>query len=194
MDDDFLKRDGGDETEELLSDGGRRRKRERELDVERIIRDRLTEAKNELDLSGLGMGDAELAWLLRELQHRKDIDIITLSGNLITDEGAQDLALFLQADTNVHSIDLYDNKLRDKGIKAICDALLCNTTLKMLDIRANNCTSKGHESIRTAQDENAFVAICHDYDYDSDGDGCWCAVMCIKTLGPLLHSKRTFVS
>jgi Ran GTPase-activating protein (RanGAP) involved in mRNA processing and transport len=85
---------------------------------------------------------------------------ITLSKNVIRDEGAKYLAHALIKDKKILELDLSSNGLTDKGIKYLCEVLLNNYTMISLKINSfeglnrNKITQQGMLAVKEVLQKN----------------------------------------
>ena len=83
-----------------------------------------------------------LSKFLHALKNLYDLKTLDLSGNVITEELAEQLAIVLAHFTKLETLLLGDCSLHNEGINIIANSLKGITTLKCLDLRNNNITEE----------------------------------------------------
>ena len=92
-------------------------------------------------------GNSEAIPVFKLLRHYINIQILDISHNNISDDGAVAISDCLENNDTVQKLDMSHNKISDNGISRISKALQINTKLQMFNISYNNISYDGAVAI-----------------------------------------------
>ena len=93
------------------------------------------------------------------LKINKSLKELNISGNMITSNGAKEIATAIRVNTTLKKLDLSCNKISDDGVGFISDGLKNNNSLQELNISRNEITSEGAQYIAEAIQVNTTQEI-----------------------------------
>ena len=93
------------------------------------------------------------------LKINKSLKELNMSGNMITSNGAKEIATAIRVNTTLKKLDLSCNKISDDGVGFISDGLKNNNSLQELNISRNEITSEGAQYIAEAIQVNTTQEI-----------------------------------
>lgn len=112
--------------------------------------------EDELNLSGLGLGDDDVKKIMEALKRNDDISELNLDNNNISDEGGKTIAEFLK-NNFITGVSLKNNKIRDEGAKSIANALKYNNGLIDLALDYNKIGDEGAKAFLSVLQKNCLI-------------------------------------
>ena len=91
------------------------------------------------------------------LKINKSLKELNMSGNIITSNGAKEIATAIRVNTTLEKLDLSCNRISNDGVSFISDGLKNNNSLQELNISRNEITSEGAQYIAEAIQVNTTL-------------------------------------
>ncbi|XP_026137263.1 NACHT, LRR and PYD domains-containing protein 12 [Carassius auratus] len=126
----------------------------------------------ELDLSGNGLQDSGLVWLLDEMiKTERKLEILRLSWCNLTAKSCEHLSLILSSDPPLRELDLSNNDLQDSGVKLLWTGLESqNCQLQILRLSGCMVTEEGCGYLSSALSSNPSHLRELDLSYNHPGE------------------------
>ena len=111
--------------------------------------DLIKEGKCErLELANRKIGDDHIKRLILALENEHSrLRLLDLSGNEITDHGAEMLAGYLMKNNTLQGLKLFDNPISNQGAKVLATKLSDNRCLQILELSKTKITDEGAEAL-----------------------------------------------
>jgi Ran GTPase-activating protein (RanGAP) involved in mRNA processing and transport len=97
---------------------------------------------NVVSFANTELSDADIT-ILSEGLGKASVHVLKLTGNQLTDTGAQQLSTILASSRNLDELDVSGNKIGDAGAKALATLFSAKNPLKALNIESNNISDAG---------------------------------------------------
>ena len=101
-------------------------------------------------LTGIIMTDDQMSFFCDCLKINSTLFKLNLSGNKIGNKGVKTFSEIIGINTTLQELNISSNKIKDEGAKRLAEAIQVNTTLQELNISSNKITDEGAKRLAEA--------------------------------------------